>query len=115
MNVPSTRATLDLSGAWHLESADGRTSASITLPGDVHSALISAGIIPDPYVGKNELEVRWVADTDWLLTREFDHEGPSAASWYLDIEGIDTVAEIRLNGALVLEARNAFRRYRPDV
>ena len=38
-----------------------------------------------------------------------------AAAWYLDIDGIDTVAEVTLNGTLVLQAGNAFRRYRPDV
>ena len=106
---------LDLAGAWRLESSDGRISAAITLPGDVHSALIAAGIIPDPYVGRNEYEVRWVADRDWRLTRDFEHPGPSTAHWYLDIDGIDTVAEVTLNGTLVLEAQNAFRRYRPDV
>jgi len=106
---------LDLSGAWRLQSADGLTSTSMVLPGDVHSALIAAAVIPDPYVGRNELEVRWVPDTVWLLTREFDHPGAGTTAWYLDIDGIDTVAEITLNGVLVLQAQNAFRRYRPDV
>ena len=71
---------LDLSGAWRLESGDGGMAAAIALPGDVHSALIAAGIIPDPYVGRNELEVRWVADADWRLTRDFDHPGPGTAA-----------------------------------
>jgi beta-mannosidase len=115
MNALAAHAFLDLSGTWRLESDDGRISAEIALPGDVHSALIAAGIIPDPYVGTNELQVRWVADTDWRLTRVFDHPGSSTASWYLDIDGLDTVAEVTLNGTPVLSAQNAFRRYRPDV
>ena len=49
---------------------------------------------------RNELDVRWVADIDWLLTREFDHPGAGTTAWYLDIEGIDTVAEVTLNGVL---------------
>ena len=53
---------------------------------------------------RNELEVRWVADVDWRLTRDFDHAGDrAAAAWYLDIDGIDTVAEVTLNGTLVLD------------
>lgn len=116
MNPPATPAALDLAGAWRLESVDGRISVAVSLPGDVHSALIAAGIVPDPYVGRNELDVRWVADADWRLTREFEHPDPEAdAQWYLDVEGLDTVAEVSLNGSLVLESRNAFRRYRPDV
>ena len=36
--------------------------------------------------------------------------------WYLDIDGLDTVAEITLNGvAGAVRAQNCFRRYRPDV
>ena len=115
MNASAAHASLDLSGTWRLESDDGRVSAAIALPGDVHSALIAAGIIPDPYVGKNELDARWVADVDWRLTRVFDHPGPGTAAWYLDIDGIDTVAEVTLNGTRCCGSQNAFRRYRPDV
>ena len=42
------------------------------VPGDVHTALLEAGVIPDPYRGRNEYAVRWVADRDWTLTRTFD-------------------------------------------
>src|SRR5262245_17382206 len=115
MNAPAAHASLDLSGTWRLESGDGRVAAQIALPGDVHSALIAAGIIADPYLGRNELDARWVADVDWLIWREFDHAGAGSAQWYLDLDGIDTVAEVSLNGAQVLEAANCFRRYRPDV
>ena len=100
MNAPVPHpGALDLSGAWRLESVDGRMSAAISLPGDVHSALIAAGLIADPYVGRNELDVRWVADADWRLSRDFDHPGPEATAWYLDIDGIDTVADVTLNGS----------------
>jgi beta-mannosidase len=115
MNAAAAHAFLDLSGTWRLESGDGRITAAIALPGDVHSALIAAGIVADPYVGRNELDARWVADTDWLIWREFDHAGAASAAWYLDLEGIDTVAEVSLNGTRVLEAQNCFRRYRPEV
>jgi beta-mannosidase len=44
-------------------------------PGDAHSALLAAGLIPDPYVGRNELEVRPLADRDWVASRTFQWEG----------------------------------------
>ncbi len=115
MNTTNIRSGLDLRGTWRLESADGSIKASVALPGDVHSALLAAGIIADPYIGKNELDARWVADIDWRFTREFDHPATGEVAWYLDIEGIDTVAEVLLNDVVVLSAQNAFRRYRPDV
>jgi beta-mannosidase len=115
MDAAFPHTALDLSGIWRLESADGEFSADIALPGDVHSALFAAGIIADPYVARNELDVRWVADRDWLMTCHFDHAGPDGSDWYLDLEGLDTVAEVSLNGFAVLSSQNAFRRYRPDV
>jgi beta-mannosidase len=104
---------LDLAGQWNLKSADGKHSAHMTVPGDVHSALIAAEIIPHPYVGKNEDLVQWVAHDDWVITREFEIEKVEPS--YLDITYLDTVATILINGQVVLEAQNCFRRYRPDV
>jgi beta-mannosidase len=105
---------MDLAGTWTLQSADGAHRASLMVPGDVHSALIAAGVIPHPYNGRNEYAVRWVAETDWTIERSFDWQGPEG-NWYLDIDYLDTVAEVFVNGESVLKAANCFRRYRPDV
>jgi beta-mannosidase len=105
---------LDLSGQWQIQSADGKHKADYPVPGDVHSALIAAGIIPDPYIGRNEYDVRWVAEEEWIASRTFEWDG-GAGHWHLDIDYLDTIAEIRINGKKVLEADNCFRRYRPDV
>jgi beta-mannosidase len=106
---------IDLGGEWRIASADGKMTAPYPVPGDVHSALIAAGLIPDPYRGRNELDVRWVANQDWTATRTFAHEPDAGGHYYLDIDYLDTVAEIRLNDALVASCRNCFRRYRVDV
>ena len=50
--LPNPNPAIDLSGAWTLTSAEGDVTAPITLPGDVHSALRAAGLIPDPYAGR---------------------------------------------------------------
>ena len=105
---------MDLSGTWTLASVDGTHHTSMQVPGDVHSALIAAEIIPHPYKGRNEYDVRWVAEGEWTLERSFDWDGPDG-SWYLDIDYLDTVAEVFLNGKSVLKAANCFRRYLPDV
>jgi beta-mannosidase len=106
-------AEINLHGQWNLSSADGKHRCAYPVPGDVHSALIAANIIPDPYLGKNEYDVRWVAEEDWIATRSFDWDGEGA--WHLDISYLDTVAEIRINNKTVLKADNCFRRYTPDV
>lgn len=107
---------LDLAGTWHLASLDGSHAAPMAIPGDVHSALLAAGLIPDPYAGRNERDVQWVAAKDWMIERSFDLTPDMLeGDWYLDLSGIDTVASVYLNGVLVQDADNCFRRYRPDV
>lgn len=102
----------DLSGLWTLSDESGAHSIPFMLPGDAISALHAAGVIPDPYWGRNEYDVRWVAARDWVAMRRFMHDGSPAD---LVVDGLDTVAEITLNGQPVLSAANAFRRFRADA
>ena len=106
--------TVDLAGSWRLTSPDSDHSLSMSLPGDVHTALHAEGLIPDPYFGRNEEVVQWVAKQDWELTRSFTLDD-AGGDWYLDIDYLDTVASVYVNDALVLEGNNCFQRYRPDV
>ncbi|MFZ2100143.1 MAG: glycoside hydrolase family 2 protein, partial [Oricola sp.] len=103
---------LDLSGAWSLADGEGGNAATITLPGDVHSALFASELIPDPYFGRNEYAVRWVAERDWVLSRDFVLDDPDVD---LVVSGLDTVAEVSVNGRTVLIAANSFRTWRADL
>lgn len=118
MNVmQSSRADnrLDLSGMWELVSIDGKHNSKAAIPGDIHSALIKSNIIADPYFGRNEEVVQWVANTDWVISREFELPNADLSGWYLELEYLDTVADVVINGVTVLSAENSFRRYRPEV
>ncbi|AJC79694.1 glycoside hydrolase family 2 protein [Rhizobium etli bv. phaseoli str. IE4803] len=114
MTQQSTNISIELSGSWQLTSVDGEIRTAITLPGDVHTALHRAGLIPDPYFGRNEEKVQWVAEREWAVERSFTLQ-EAEGDWYLDIDYLDTVASIYVNGFVALEADNSFRRYRPDV
>ena len=97
---------INLHGQWRIKSADGKHACDYTVPGDVHSSLIAAGIIPDPYIGRNEYDVRWVAEQDWIATREFEWDGENFG--VLEYDFLDTVTEIKINGKNVKKTNNCF-------
>ncbi len=105
-------AQVDLSGEWHLSDAAGDYGCPMVIPGDGISALQAAGLIPDPYFGRNEHDLRWIADRDWILRRTVVLEDPGVV---LDIVGLDCLAEVWWNGERILSASNAFRHYRVDL
>ncbi|APX10737.1 beta-mannosidase [Tateyamaria omphalii] len=103
---------LDLSGLWHLSDETGQYTAAMVLPGDGISALRDAGVIPDPYWGRNEHDLRWISERDWLLTRTFRATGRHMT---LVLPMLDTVVDVSLNGKTVLNADSMFRTHRVDV
>ena len=67
----STYRELSLAGQFQLTSPKVKVKAPITLPGDVHAALLAQDEIPDPYFADNETRVMWVHDTPWHMERKF--------------------------------------------
>lgn len=104
---------LDLSGPWTLAESGTDDILPFSVPGDVHSALLTAGRIPDPYHGRNEYDLRWIADRDWVIARDFDLA--TAGPHLLVLDGLDTVAQVRINGHPVLDAATSFREHSVDV
>ncbi len=107
---------VDLAGTWSLQRAAGDISLPMRVPGDVHGTLLAAGRIPDPYFAANEAAVQWVANSDWVMQREFVLDvAPGDGFWTLTLDGVDCVAELSLNGHALGTLRNQFRRHRLEV
>ncbi len=104
-------------GRWQLRVAGSSDWISTAVPGEVHVALMDAGRIPDPFVGENELDVAWVAETDWEFEGVIQvHETLLAQDRVqLCFDGLDTLACVWLNGTLLGETNNAFRTYSWEV
>ncbi|MGN9763210.1 glycoside hydrolase family 2 protein [Streptomyces sp. SD31] len=107
-----------LTDGWTLRHEGAALPAAV--PGCVHTDLLAAGVIPDPFLGRNEAEVAWLGRRDW--TYETDLTAASAQSANeqheqtdLVFDGLDTVAEILLDGRLLGRVRNMHRSYRFDV
>jgi beta-mannosidase len=106
-----------LTGAWRFRQTQTEEWLPGRVPGSVHTDLLAAGRIPDPFVADNEKQVQWVAETDWEYQRAF-----TVSSDLLDYEhvflvcdGLDTLTDIRLNGHLLSKTDNLYRQYRWEV
>ena len=112
---------VSLEGAWTLRPVEEDETISgtvpMTVPGDVQSALYAAGKIKDPFWGRNERDIQWVGQKEWLIERTFDVPAPLLArtSVILRLERVDTFCEVTVNGKKLGVTGNAFRRYDYDV
>lgn len=120
------RTTLD--GTWTVEAVHGpaqadahRKPVAAIVPGCVHTDLLRAGRIPDPFDGDNEAATQWIGDTVWRYRRAFEWSGETGTGTGthdrhdLVAEGLDTLATIELNGVVVATTANQHRAYRFPV
>jgi beta-mannosidase len=111
MNIQS------LAGAWEFHQAGSEEWLPATVPGGVHTDLLTLGRIPDPFVGDNEKRVAWVAESDWVYRLKFvpSMEMITQEKVYLVCDGLDTLATVNLNGHALGQTENMFRRYEWEV
>jgi beta-mannosidase len=104
--------------AWTVRALEGSLagkSIAATVPGEVHTDLLAAGEIPDPFDGDNEAKLAWIGRTNWSYRAEFDWVADGNDVQELVAEGLDTVASVRLNGQEIGRTANQHRSYRFDV
>ena len=101
-----------LHDGWSLVSPQATVPA--TVPGCVHTDLLAAGLIPDPYLDDNEERLAWIGRAEWAYTVDFNLDSRLAAAERVDLDcaGLDTVATLTLNGVTIGETANMHRRYR---
>ena len=106
-----------LSGTWKFRQVGNEEWINGQVPGDVHTALMAAGIIPNPFVADHEKKVQWVAEKDWEYWTVFNPAPSLLAeeSIFLACDGLDTLADVYLNGQFVGHAENEFRSYSWEV
>jgi beta-mannosidase len=108
--------SLGLDQAAHLSRLeDGWITTPV--PGDIHQGLITAGRIKEPLVGLNSFECAWTEKRSWWYRRDFEYppEWQGADLVELELNGLDSNAEIFLNGLHIGSHRNAFRPFVKDI
>ena len=89
----------------------------VFVPGSVLSGLLYAGKIPDPYDRDNEYAVRELFWNDYVFARSFWLEAAFLQEKQIDLvcEGLDTLADIYINGCFLAHTQNMHRIYRMSV
>ena len=109
---------MTLNGEWKLEipgSAFPETKAAV--PGSVYHDLLAAGLIPDPFYRNNEDEALKIMEYDFVYSRTFDvpAELLAGGAVLLRCHGLDTLAELEINGKPAGKADNMHRLWEYDV
>lgn len=111
MQHKAPSAAIDLKNDWRVARADGAHDVDMRIPGDVHSSLLRAGIITDPYWRDTEVSLDWVHEADWIATRTFNFSGDIAKAHTVTFDSVDCHAEVTLNGVYIGTCDNQFIRW----
>ena len=107
----------EINTGWKFRQARLTNWYPATVPGVIHTDLYANRIIEDPFFRLNERGQQWVDKEDWMYETYFDVSGETMAkhNTILFFSGLDTYADVYLNGKLVLKADNMFREWKVDV
>lgn len=109
--------TIILDSNWTFSQSGSDIWRKATVPGTVHQDLLNHQLLPDPFYGTNETKIQWVEHEDWeykttfsITPSQLKHDAAQ-----LIFEGLDTYADVYLNGSLILKADNMFVGYKIPV
>jgi beta-mannosidase len=118
------KIAIPISSGWEFrQAATGETAANAAMwypavvPGDVHLDLLHNKLIPDPYYRENEAKLQWIENASWEYRTTINATPDLLKHRNIELvfDGIDSYADVYLNGKLILSADNAFRQFRADV
>ncbi|RLD52699.1 MAG: glycoside hydrolase family 2 protein [Bacteroidetes bacterium] len=107
---------IEIDENWQFTEAGKQDGFQANVPGCVQSDLFNNNKINDPFFGDNEQKLQWISQSAWEYKTTFkvDKEFLEKEHVELVFEGIDTYADIFLNGSKLLKANNMFREWAVD-
>ncbi|KFA13519.1 beta-mannosidase, partial [Xanthomonas vasicola pv. musacearum NCPPB 2005] len=123
--APPSAVTLDT--GWQVRLVPGQEQAKTypkaaawlpaKVPGAVQTDLIAAKIVPDPFYRDNEGKIQWAGLSDWQYQTHFNVDAATLKREHVELvfDGLDTFAEVTINGKKLLSADNMFRQWRVDA
>ncbi|MBY8991314.1 MAG: glycoside hydrolase family 2 protein [Candidatus Lokiarchaeota archaeon] len=106
-----------LDGQWVIRNSEKSVEINAQVPGTVFEALIENNKIEDPFYGENEHEMKWIFESNWIYEKKFSLEPEFLEHNHilLRFKGLDTIAEVFLNGEQLGSVDNMFVEYDYDV
>ena len=104
--------SISLNGIWKMKG--GSIECEGKIPGSLYSFLLDADMIADPYWRDNEFGALALTHGDYTFSRTFDFER-SGDEYILRFEGIDTIADVYLNGVHIAHTEDMHITYEFDV
>lgn len=116
-----------LDQGWRFRMVPGSSAASAhpallqwqkaKVPGSVQMDLLNEKAIPNPYWRDNEAKLQWIGLTDWEYQLPLTVDKTTLQKQHIELvfAGLDTFADVSLNGHHLLAADNMFRRWRVPV
>ena len=108
---------LTLDGQWFVHEAGCAEQLPVNAPASVYQTLLENGKIEDPFFGANEEWALPISEKDFTFTRTFELPAEMAGEdeLLLVCEGLDTIADVYVNGAFVGHAENMHRIWEFDI
>lgn len=78
------------------------------LPASTYRCLERAGILPDPYFGKNSKLYEWADKKNWYFTRSFTMSDTDGKDVFLCFDGVGYFCRVWLNGTLLCTHEGMF-------
>lgn len=107
-----------LNQGWSLRTDTLDINLQVNLPSEAHADLYAAGLIPHPYgEGDEEQQLQWIPQHIWDYSLKFDVENDVWQNDNIDLifNGLDTYADVWLNGEKIMHSDNMFIRYEKEV
>ncbi|MBW8001860.1 MAG: glycoside hydrolase family 2 protein [Planctomycetes bacterium] len=121
------KASLDLNGQWEFKQypLEARRMRDLEddnwlptqIPSSVFTSLIQAGKINRKDIEANPEDYAWVSEKPWVFRKSFDVPPEILDADRIDLafDGLDTVANLWLNGKLIGKTSNMFIPHRFDI
>ena len=125
--MAASLTTQMLDSGWQFRLAPGDNHASAhpqaarwqpaAVPGTVQTDLLAASLVADPFHRDNEAQIQWVGLSDWQYRTVFNVDRATLARKHIELvlDGLDTFADVYLNGSKLIAVDNMFRRWRVPV